>query len=71
MIATLSKLLRKVKRLAFFSQTLILKIATFSLLGMCNWLSQWYKSSGQYSHQQIAAMFVNMVEKGLIVSSFS
>jgi len=47
------------------------KIATFGLLGMCNWLSQWYKSSGQYSHQQIAAMFVNMVEKGLIVSPLS
>ena len=43
-------------------------IATFGLLGMCNWLSQWYKSSGQYSHRQIAAMFVNMVEKSLILS---
>lgn len=40
------------------------KIATFGLLGMYNWLSQWYKSSGQYSHQQIAAM----VEKGLLLS---
>jgi len=45
------------------------KIATFGLLGMCNWLSQWYKSSGQYSPQQIAAMFVNMVERGLLFSS--
>ena len=44
------------------------KIATFGLLGMCNWLSQWYKSSGQYSPQQIAAMFVNMVERGLLFS---
>jgi TetR/AcrR family transcriptional regulator, cholesterol catabolism regulator len=42
------------------------KIATFGLLGMCNWLSQWYRSDGQYSPQQIAAMFVNMVENGLI-----
>ncbi len=43
------------------------KIATFGLLGMCNWLSQWYKSSGQYSPQQIAATFVNMVERGLLI----
>jgi TetR/AcrR family transcriptional regulator, cholesterol catabolism regulator len=42
------------------------KIITFSLLGMCNWLSQWYRSGGQYSPQQIAAMFVNMVERGLL-----
>lgn len=42
------------------------KIATFGLLGMCNWLSQWYKSSGQYSPQQIAATFVNIVERGLL-----
>ena len=34
-----------------------------------NWLSQWYKSSGQYTPQQIAAMFANMVENGLILSS--
>jgi TetR/AcrR family transcriptional regulator, cholesterol catabolism regulator len=44
------------------------KIVSFGLLGMCNWLSQWYKSSGQYSPQQIAAMFVNMVERGLLLS---
>ncbi len=36
------------------------KIATYGLLGMCNWLSQWYRPEGQYSPQQIAAMFVNM-----------
>src|SRR5579863_3498691 len=37
------------------------RIATYGLLGMCNWLSQWYRPEGQYSPQQIAAMFVNMV----------
>lgn len=44
------------------------KIAAFGLLGMCNWLSQWYKSGGQYSPQQIAEMFEEMVGKGLSVS---
>jgi AcrR family transcriptional regulator len=42
------------------------KIATFGLLGMCNWLSQWYRSSGQYSPQQISEMFIRMVENGLV-----
>ena len=37
------------------------KIVTYGLLGMCNWLSQWYRSEGQYSPQQIADMFVDMV----------
>jgi hypothetical protein len=33
---------------------------------MCNWLSQWYQAGGQYSPQQIAEMFVSMVEHGLV-----
>jgi TetR/AcrR family transcriptional regulator, cholesterol catabolism regulator len=45
------------------------KIITFALLGMCNWLSQWYRPNGQYSPQRIAALFVNMVENGLLLSS--
>jgi TetR/AcrR family transcriptional regulator, cholesterol catabolism regulator len=44
------------------------KIATFGLLGMCNWLAQWYSPNGQFSHQQIAAMFVQMVAHGLTFS---
>jgi AcrR family transcriptional regulator len=44
------------------------KIVTFGLLGMCNWLSQWYRSSGQYSPQQIAEIFANTIEKGLLLS---
>lgn len=42
------------------------KIAAFGLLGMCNWLSQWYRPGGQYTPSQIADMFVSMVERGLI-----
>ena len=41
------------------------KIATFGLLGMCNWLSQWYRSEGQYTPQQIADMFMNMIGNGM------
>lgn len=43
------------------------KIATFGLLGMCNWLSQWYRSEGQYTPQQIADMFMNMIGNGMFL----
>lgn len=44
------------------------KIVTFGLLGMCNWLSQWYRSSGQYSPRQIADMFMSMIGSGLFLN---
>lgn len=49
-----------------FTREIDAKIATFGLLGMCNWLSQWYQPDGPYTHQQIAAMFVRMVEQGML-----
>ncbi len=42
------------------------KIITLGLLGMCHWLSQWYKPSGRCTHRQIASMFLDMVEDGLL-----
>ncbi|HVB75258.1 MAG TPA: TetR/AcrR family transcriptional regulator [Ktedonobacteraceae bacterium] len=45
------------------------QIITFGLLGMCHWLSQWYKPSGRYTPQQIANMFLAMVEGGLLKSA--
>jgi AcrR family transcriptional regulator len=44
------------------------KIVMFGLLGMCHWVSQWYKPSGRYTSRQIATMFTGMVENGLLVS---
>jgi AcrR family transcriptional regulator len=41
------------------------KIASFGILGMCNWLSQWYRPDGQYSYQHISTMFTNMIANGL------
>ncbi|GCE28034.1 HTH-type transcriptional repressor KstR2 [Dictyobacter alpinus] len=42
------------------------KIITFGLLGMCHWLSHWYNPAGRYTHQQIATMFIGMIEGGLL-----
>ena len=41
------------------------RLATFGLLGMCNSLSQWYRSEGPFSPAQIAATFTTMLEHGL------
>ena len=41
------------------------KIATFGILGMCNWLSQWYRAGGAYNPQQIAQFFSQLAEFGL------
>lgn len=49
-----------------FTSAIDAKIATFGLLGMCNWLSQWYRPNGPYTPAQIAAMFVAMIERGLL-----
>lgn len=43
------------------------KIATFGILGMCNWLSQWYRQGGAYNPQQIANFFSQMAEYGLVL----
>lgn len=44
------------------------KIVTFGLLGMCHWLSHWYQPSGRYTPQQIATMFIALIENGLLTS---
>lgn len=40
-------------------------IATLGLLGMCNWLAQWYRPGGRLSATQIANQFSNLVINGL------
>lgn len=42
------------------------KIVTFGIFGMCNWLSQWYRSNGTYTQAQIADFFSKIVEGGLL-----
>jgi TetR/AcrR family transcriptional regulator, cholesterol catabolism regulator len=45
------------------------RIATFGILGMCNWLSQWYRPGRAYNPQQIALIFSQMTEFGLVITS--
>lgn len=41
------------------------KIVSFGILGMCNWMSQWYRTDGQFTHQHVSKMFANMIANGL------
>lgn len=50
-----------------FKSNLDPKIVTFGILGMCNWLSQWYKPGGTYTQAQIGDFFSRIVEGGLLV----
>lgn len=45
------------------------KIVVFGLLGMCNWLSQWYQAGGQYTPRQVAEMFERIVGGGLFIEN--
>ncbi|MBC7078429.1 MAG: TetR/AcrR family transcriptional regulator, partial [Synergistales bacterium] len=38
------------------------KLAAFAILGMCNWVTQWYKSDGECSVEEIAAFFADAAE---------
>src|SRR5262249_32729818 len=40
-------------------------IATLGLLGMCNWLCQWYSPTGRLSASDIGARFADLVLDGL------
>jgi AcrR family transcriptional regulator len=45
--------------------------ATLGLIGMCNWVCQWYRPSGRLSPQEIAVYFADLLLKGLAVTSSS
>jgi AcrR family transcriptional regulator len=46
-------------------------IATLGLLGMCNWVCQWYQPGGRLGPAQIGGYFADLMLGGLIRSSAS
>jgi AcrR family transcriptional regulator len=40
-------------------------VATLALLGMCNWVAQWYRSGGRLSAREIGAAFADLILDGL------
>lgn len=42
------------------------RLATLALLGMCNWLYQWYHPEGRASVEEIGALFADLFLHGLL-----
>jgi AcrR family transcriptional regulator len=42
------------------------KLLSFALLGMCNWLYQWYQPDGPLSADEVARIFIALVEHGYL-----
>ena len=59
------KSLKRVSWLEFFNLMSISIFVRFGILGMCNWMSQWYRTDGQFTHQHVSKMFANMIANGL------
>ena len=59
------QIIREGQSAGSFKSNLDPKIAAFGILGMCNWLSQWYRAGGAYSPDQIATMFSSIIEQGI------
>lgn len=43
-------------------------MATLALLGMCNWLYQWYRPEGRASVEEIGALFADLFMHGLVMA---
>jgi AcrR family transcriptional regulator len=42
------------------------KLLSFAILGMCNWLYQWYQPDGPLSAEEVARIFIALVERGYL-----
>ena len=42
------------------------KLVSFAILGMCNWLYQWYQPEGPLSADEVARNFIQLVEQGYL-----
>ena len=43
-------------------------LVVFGLLGMCNWLHKWYRPDGKRSAEEIADVFVALLERGYLAA---
>jgi AcrR family transcriptional regulator len=46
-------------------------IATLGLIGMCNWVCQWYHPGGRLDATEIGGLFADLLLNGLMVSAIS
>jgi TetR/AcrR family transcriptional regulator, cholesterol catabolism regulator len=46
-------------------------VTTLGILGMCNWLAQWYRPGGRLSAREIGSQFADLMLEGLLSPSSS
>jgi len=46
-------------------------VATLGILGMCNWVAQWYRADGRLGSREIGVLFGDLVLNGLLSPSSS
>jgi AcrR family transcriptional regulator len=47
-------------------RSLNVRVTTLAILGMCNWLSEWYSPDGPLTPREIAAILSDLVWRGLV-----
>ena len=60
------KLVAEVQQMKPSRRNVSARAATFALLGMINWIYQWYKPEGAMNSQQIAAQFTEIFFSGAL-----
>ncbi len=63
------QMIREAAEAGVIRQDLDLRAVSFGVIGMCNWLSQWYIKDGRLRSAEIAYVFAEMVLNGLAVPS--
>jgi AcrR family transcriptional regulator len=63
-IRFVEKLVSEVQQMRQSRRSVSPRAATFALLGMINWIYQWYKPEGALNSQQIAAQFAEIFFSG-------
>lgn len=44
-------------------------LLVFGILGMCNWLHKWYRPEGRASAEEIADVFLDLLERGYLTAA--
>lgn len=43
-----------------------IKVTSFGILGMCNWIYQWYRAGGRLEAREIGGIFADLIFSGLL-----
>jgi len=70
-LSYVTKLIEQGMKERIFRRDLHPKIASLGIIGMCNWLYQWYNPLGEASADQIGDVFFKLISHGLYGSAES